>query len=178
MVSKVLVFEVRVNALLLAQQFFEGRKLQRSFPQNRWVIAQSSKELIDDFLLVWNIARRDWTGWVTVKQDKKRDLLALELKMTSQRIGNESAERPAEQMIGSGRLNFANLTKVIGHHFLKCPGQNLRLVEASCLQSIDRIIGSDMLQKPRVAPAEACGWMDAKKRGQVPAGSEREDDLQ
>ena len=32
------------------------------------------------------------------------------------------AEGPAEQMVGSGRLNCANSIKVIGDHFLKRPG--------------------------------------------------------
>jgi len=71
---------------------------------------------------VWDNARQLRVGWVGIKQDKQSDLLALELKTSCLRVGNESAERPAEQMIGSGGLNCANLTKVIGDHFLKCLG--------------------------------------------------------
>ena len=98
--------------------------------------------------------------------------------MTCQRVGNESAERPAKQMIRSGRLNCVNLIKVIGDHFLKGLGYYLGLVEATGLQSIDRIIASDMLQKPRVAPAEAARWMDAEERWKIAGGPKRQDDVQ
>ena len=80
-------------------------------------------------------------------------------------------------MIGSARLNCANLIKVIGDHFLKCPGWYLRLVKGTGLQSIDGIIGSDMLQKARVAPAEAARWMDAEERWKIAVGPKRQDDV-
>jgi len=172
------VFELGVNTLLLTEQFFDGRKLQWSFIRSCWVIAQVLEELSDGLLLVWENARQLRVGWVAIKQDKESDLLALELKTSCQRVGNESAERPAKQMIRSGRLNCVNLIKVIGDHFLKGLGYYLGLVEATGLQSIDREIRSDILQKSRVTPAEAARWMDAEERWEASMGPKREDDIQ
>src|SRR5580700_6151721 len=104
----------------------------------------------------------EYFEWIAIKERKYRDLLTRLLKVRGDRIGHESAHGPAEEVVRPVRLNVANDTCVVSGHFLHSFWEYIRLAEVANLQRIERVVGWNMTDQPRIDPAESRGGMDAE----------------
>src|SRR5215470_13908886 len=110
---------------------------------------------------------------IGVEKCKKGNAVALLLQKSSDCISDKSPDGPANYMIRSGRLELADIIKVISSHLLDCLGEEFWLGQVASLQSIDRVVCANVLHQPGVAPAKPAGRVDAKQGKKVPARSER-----
>jgi hypothetical protein len=86
-------------------------------------------------------------GWgtnISVEVCQKRKALAALLKIGSDSMGHDDAERPTEKEIRSFWLDHANLVNIVSGHLLNGSWAWLWPSETTRLHSIDRIVGIKM----------------------------------
>ena len=111
------------------------------------------------------IAQRDrfQIGQRRVQDDERPDPLAAALQFLADRECDVPAQRPAQQVVGTGRLSHPDLVGVVLRHLLHAGRQRLGSPQAAGLQTVERVLGIDVRQQAHIAPAQAHHRMGAEQ---------------
>src|SRR3954465_10374307 len=115
---------------------------------------------------------------IGVEETEQRDLLAEILKFGRDLVDEQTTDRPAEQGVRTGRLDRADLLQMRCRQPPYREGRAFGAGHAGRLQPDDGLVGAEVLDEPRVAPAEAAGRMDAEERRPGAAWLQRKNDAQ
>src|SRR5262245_66687548 len=77
---------------------------------------------------------------------------------------DETAERPAEQVVRPDRLDLADEAQIVCSHLLDAVGPEVAFQQAPRLEPVNRPVRRNVRNESRIRPAEAAGMMDAEQR--------------